>query len=177
MVSNIDENKPVTGIDQPAKVIRDNFAITKVEIEDLQAIKLDRNGDNMLGVLKLVQISTVNLPSPAANISGILFNADTSSLSFSNGLSWIDVINTVLTGSAVLDFNSISPSNFEDLTINVSGAVIGNEVALGLPSIPAAGIIFNAFVSAANTVTIRAHNNSGISVDPGNATYNVRVFQ
>jgi hypothetical protein len=53
---------------------------------------------------------------------------------------------------------------------------VGDEVALALPVAPAAGIVFNAFVSAANTVTIRASNITATAVDPDAATYGVIVI-
>jgi len=53
----------------------------------------------------------------------------------------------LLTATAALDFPSISAVSQADLTITVTGAVVGDEVALALPAAPAAGIVFNAFVS------------------------------
>jgi len=82
----------------------------------------------------------------------------------------------VLSGSASLNFGSIAAAAQADLTITVTGAAAGDEVIMGLPAAPAAGIVFNAFVSAANTVTIRASNISAASVDPAAATYNVIVL-
>ncbi len=124
MVSNIDESKPNTGIDQPVQVIRDNFAITKVEIEDLQASKIDRNGDNMLGVLGLNQVATIDLPSPAANVSGILYNVDTSSLSYSNGLVWINIG----TGGDLLSTNDLS--DVSDSQISIDNLTTTNTVTV-----------------------------------------------
>jgi hypothetical protein len=37
--------------------------------------------------------------------------------------------------------------------------------------------VFNAFVSAANTVTVRASNITGTAVDAAAATYSVAVFK
>lgn len=82
----------------------------------------------------------------------------------------------LLTASAALDFPSISAVSQASLTITVTGAAVGDEVAMGLPAAPAAGIVFNAFVSAANTVTIRATNVTAAPVDPASATYSVLVF-
>jgi len=84
---------------------------------------------------------------------------------------------TILTGSNTLDFGSIASLGLEDLTITVTGAAVGDEVALGLPAAPTSGIIFNTFVSAADTVTVRAHNYTAGAIDPASATYSVRVFQ
>jgi hypothetical protein len=47
---------------------------------------------------------------------------------------------------------------------------------MALPAAPAAGLIFNAFVSATNTVTIRASNITALAVDPAAATYGVIVI-
>ena len=86
-------------------------------------------------------------------------------------------VNTVLTGSAALDFASIASLGQADLTIAVASAVVGDEVALGLPAAPTAGLIFNAFVDSAGSVTVRAHNYTAGAIDAASATYNVRVFQ
>lgn len=80
------------------------------------------------------------------------------------------------TASASLDFPSISAVSQADLTITVAGAAVGDEVAMALPAAPTAGIVFNAFVSAANTVTIRASNITASPVNPAAATYGVLVF-
>lgn len=84
-------------------------------------------------------------------------------------------ITKVLSATASLDFGSISAASQANLTITVTGAAVGDEVVMALPAAPAAGIVFNAFVSAANTVTIRASNITASPVDPGAATYGVIV--
>jgi hypothetical protein len=85
-------------------------------------------------------------------------------------------ITKALSASASLDFGSISTASQASLTITVTGAAVGDEVIMALPAAPAAGLVFNAFVSAANTVTIRASNISGAPVDPAAATYGVIVL-
>lgn len=82
----------------------------------------------------------------------------------------------IRTASASLNFPSIAAVSQADLTITVAGAATGDEVTMGLPTVPAAGIVFNAFVSATDTVTIRASNITAAAVDPAVATYNVIVF-
>lgn len=86
-------------------------------------------------------------------------------------------LTAVLEASAALNFASIATTASEDLTITVTGAAVGDQVALGLPAAPAAGLVFNAFVSAANTVTVRASNITGTGVDAASATYSVVVFK
>ncbi|HYE32131.1 MAG TPA: hypothetical protein VEH27_11930 [Methylomirabilota bacterium] len=76
-----------------------------------------------------------------------------------------------------LNFGSIAAAASADLTIAVAGAVVGDSVALGLPAAPTAGIVFMAFVSATDTVTVRATNITGSGVDPASADYRVTVIQ
>lgn len=85
-------------------------------------------------------------------------------------------ITKILTGQAALDFPSIAAASQATLNITVNGAAVNDEVIMGLPAAPAAGIVFNAFVSAANTVTIRATNVTAAAVDPASATYSVIVL-
>jgi hypothetical protein len=84
-----------------------------------------------------------------------------------------------LTGSATLDFGSISANSYEDLTVTVTGAADGDVVAIGVPNGSVANdVIFTAWVSAANTVTIRAtNNNSSTSRDPASGTFKAFVYK
>jgi hypothetical protein len=87
-----------------------------------------------------------------------------------------NTITKVLSASASLDFASINAGAQASLTITVTGAAVGDEVIMALPAAPAAGLVFNAFVSATDTVTIRASNISGSPVDAAAATYGVIVI-
>jgi hypothetical protein len=84
-------------------------------------------------------------------------------------------VSKILTASASLNFPSISAVSQADLTITVTGAAVGDEVMMALPAAPTAGLVFNAFVSAADTVTIRASNITASPVDAAAATYGVIV--
>lgn len=95
--------------------------------------------------------------------------------SYYNGTRWYNTPQE-LAGSATLDFGPIAAGTQADLTLTVTGAQTGDTVALGLPPAPTAGIVWNAFVSATNTVTLRASNISGSPVDPVAALYKVKVF-
>ncbi len=83
----------------------------------------------------------------------------------------------VLTKTATLDFASIATTASEDLTIAVAGAAVGDPVSLGLPAAPAAGLVFFAFVSAADVVTVRAMNITGTGVNAASASYKVAVHK
>lgn len=85
-------------------------------------------------------------------------------------------ITELAAATASLNFGSIATLAQADLTITVIGAAVGDYVMLSLPAAPTAGIVFNAFVSAADTVTIRATNATAGSVDPAAATYGVLVI-
>lgn len=94
----------------------------------------------------------------------------------SAAVSGTDYAKVPLTATATLDFGSIAAAASEDLTVTVTGAVVGYSVSVGLPAAPAAGIVWDAFVSAADTVTIRATNITAGAVDPASATYRATVF-
>lgn len=87
-----------------------------------------------------------------------------------------NTITKVLSASSSLDFGSISAASQASIEVTVTGAAVGDEVIMALPAAPAAGLVFNAFVSAANTVTIRASNITASPVDPAAATYGVIVI-
>ncbi len=84
--------------------------------------------------------------------------------------------NGVLAASAVLDFPSTSSNSTQDLTITVTGAIDGDPVSLGVPAGSATSGVFFAFVSAADTVTVRFYNPSGGSVNPTSGTFKVKVI-
>lgn len=86
-------------------------------------------------------------------------------------------VSAIFKGSASLDFASIAAAASADLTITVTGAAVGDSVALALPAAPAAGLVFNAFVSATNTVTVRASNITALAVDAAAATYGAVVIR
>ena len=81
-------------------------------------------------------------------------------------------------GSAVLDFRARGGGLCDDLTLPVTGAVVGNTVSHSLPAdlSGAARSVFNAWVSATDTVTIRHCSING-SNDPPAATYTVVVVK
>lgn len=86
-----------------------------------------------------------------------------------------DLVDKTKSASAALDYPSIAAGGSEDLTITVTGAVVGDTVSLGLPNPPPAGLTFDAFVSAADTVTIRASNITAAPIDPASQTYRATV--
>lgn len=85
---------------------------------------------------------------------------------------------TRLTGTATLDFGSVTAQSFVDLTVTVTGAVTGDAVSLGTPTAAiTAGIAFTAWVSAADTVTVRAHNYTAGALDPASGVFRATVIR
>lgn len=107
----------------------------------------------------------------ARSVAGIVLGVD------SDGV-WVgESTRSDLTVAAALDFPSINAAASADLTITVPGAAVGDSVSLGLPAAPTAGLVFNGFVSAANTVTVRATNITAGAVDAASATYRATVLK
>jgi hypothetical protein len=82
----------------------------------------------------------------------------------------------VMSATAALDFPLTSAQNSADLTITVNGAATGDTVDLGVPT---AAILANsdytAWVSAANTVTVRFNNYSAGAQNPTSGTFRAQV--
>lgn len=83
----------------------------------------------------------------------------------------------ILRASQVIDYGSIAAGASEDQTITVTGAAVGDPVIIGLPSAIETGLVFTAFVSASNTVTLRASNITGSPINPASATFNAMVLR
>lgn len=82
-----------------------------------------------------------------------------------------------LVATATLDFANTAAGAISDLTVAVTGAVVGDVVAIGAPSIPNKGTYFG-WVSATDVVTIRfANNDLTTAKDPSSGTFKVRVFK
>jgi hypothetical protein len=85
-------------------------------------------------------------------------------------------VNHGLTASATLNFPSTTTLLSADLTITVTGAADGDIVSLGVPNTAVnANTSYSAWVSAANTVTVRFNNYSSGTVDPASALFKVFV--
>lgn len=82
-----------------------------------------------------------------------------------------------IVATATLDFGNVVAGAIADLTVTVTGAVVGDVVAIGAPTIPNKGTYFG-WVSATNTVTVRyANNDLTTAKDPSSGTFKVRVFK
>lgn len=83
-----------------------------------------------------------------------------------------------LTATATLNFPSTVTQTDADLTITLAGASIGDAVVLGTPNgAVSAGSAYSAWVSAANTVTIRLSVYGTSAADPASGVFRVSVLK
>ncbi len=76
-----------------------------------------------------------------------------------------------------IDLASIPANNSTDFTIAVTGAAVGDTCSCGPSTTIVAGLSWNCFVNAANTVTIRVATIGGAAIDPTSNTWKVNVFK
>jgi hypothetical protein len=85
-------------------------------------------------------------------------------------------VNHGLVFTATLNFASTNAQSSNDQTIAATGAALGDVVSLGVPNAAVnANTSYSAWVSAANTVTVRFNNYSSGTVDPASALFKVFV--
>ncbi|MCG2613745.1 hypothetical protein LZZ85_05615 [Terrimonas sp. NA20] len=81
-----------------------------------------------------------------------------------------------LTATATLDFGNTAAQTSSDLTITVNGVGDGDAVSIGIPNASRnANSSFEAWVSTANTVTVRFNNYSSGSINPTSGSFRVAV--
>lgn len=86
-------------------------------------------------------------------------------------------LSAALQATATLDWGSIGAQAAADKTVAVTGAAVGDIVAASPNTTLEAGLAFNAWVSAADTVTIRLHNYSAGAIDPASRSWKVAVLK
>ncbi|HYN54398.1 MAG TPA: hypothetical protein VES38_06810 [Methylotenera sp.] len=84
-------------------------------------------------------------------------------------------IGGVLSGSAVYDTASLIDGAGATTTITVTGAALG-DFAMVSAGVDLAGITVTAYVSAADTVSVRLQNESGGTLDLASTTLRARVL-
>lgn len=119
-----------------------------------------------------VVISTVN---NAAALAEKFRVVSTGGISWNSGA----VLKKVLSATATLDFASTAAGASSDLTITVTGAASGDVVSIGVPNgSTVANSSFSAWVSAADTVTVRFVDNALVgAADPPSGTFRAQVNQ
>ena len=100
-------------------------------------------------------------------------NTAESILSLAAGGKIVDVLHA----TAVIDFGSIAANISLDSDVTIAGARENDICIVAPPYAPDAEIQFTAFVESANTVTVRAGNNSAGAVNPASGTYRIMVYK
>ena len=87
-------------------------------------------------------------------------------------------LDKTLTATATLDFPITAGNASSNLTVTVTGAADGDVVFVGAPNASvAANSSYTAYVSAANTVTVKFANSSIVAIDPASGTFRVSVLK
>ena len=83
-----------------------------------------------------------------------------------------------LTTNPSLDFGSTNSGTYSDVTTTLSGAADGDALVLGVVNAAvAAGTDYKAWVSSANTVTVRFINNNGVTIDPPARNFRISIVK
>lgn len=85
----------------------------------------------------------------------------------------------ILTDTATLDFGVITAHDQEILTVTITGVVLSDVVTLGIPqsTMNTEKLSFNAWVSSADTVSIKCYNFDGANIDPASGLFKIKVFK
>lgn len=117
--------------------------------------------------------STYSLPTSHANIMPV-YNGDYILRVEDNGFSKKQFWVKVLKASATLDFPNTNSGTYNDLTIPLTGAMVGDIVEIGTTVLLTGGQ-FNAFVSTNGVVTVRFTNNTASAIDPPSGDFKIRI--
>jgi hypothetical protein len=94
-------------------------------------------------------------------------------IKFTGGSLGLDLYKVI----ALLDVPITGPQTSSDTPFTVTGAALGQPVILGVPNVASsANTNYTAWVSAANTVTIRFNNYSSSSVNPPSGSFTIVVL-
>ena len=87
-------------------------------------------------------------------------------------------VTDVLTATSTIDFPSISANTTSDSpNITVTGAAVGNVVMVAPPAAIESGLVITGYVSAANTVKVRAANVTASPINPASGSFRVVVVK
>jgi hypothetical protein len=117
----------------------------------------------------------------ATRIVGADADGDLDIVEIGTGLEMVagELKQKILVASDSLDFPSVDIRSTEALSITVAGAALSDPVTLGIPnsSTTNVNVIFTAYVSAADTVVIRATNIGFAAADPAIGLFKVIIHK
>lgn len=82
-----------------------------------------------------------------------------------------------VSASSAINFGSIPDGACLENTLTLTGAALGDPVALGMSADLGTGLQASVAVSAADTAKIKVCNHSGAAVDPASITFTARVVR
>ncbi len=83
-----------------------------------------------------------------------------------------------LTTTVTLNFANTAANSSTDINVTLNGAESGDAISLGTPpDAMNANSTFTAWVSAANTVTVRFNNYSTAAIDPASGSFKIAVLK
>jgi len=149
------------------------------------------NGKQSIGTTSNTALLHLAAGTAAANTAPLKFTSGTNLATPENGTVEFDGTNyfvtsantrytlaKTLTATETLDFTNTAAQSSSNLTVTLTGAADGDAVSLGIPnSAVNDNSSYSAWVSAANTVTIRFNNYSSAAIDPANGTFRISVIK
>jgi hypothetical protein len=165
--------------DDPTLALGDNYSIFSQPVR----INNDFTWNSPTALLHL-EAGTTTL-APLKFMSGpLLTSAENGAVEYSNPNYFVTAGTTryYLTKSFYnygdLDFPNTAAQSSSDLTIAVTGAAVGDPVALGIPNGSVlANSTYTAWVSSANNVRVRFNNFSSGALNPASGTFRVSVIK
>jgi hypothetical protein len=149
------------------------FNSPNIEASAQLAVVSTTRGTVPAPLMTSTQRNAIGSPATALQV----YNSSDKTVDVYDGTRWNNTPNG-LKGSATLDFGNTAAQSSADLTITVTGAADGDIVIVGpVNASTNANSCFTAWVSAANTVTVRFNNYSSAAIDPASGTFKVYVIK
>ena len=82
--------------------------------------------------------------------------------------------------TATIDFGNIAADSFLTSDVALVGTTRDNAdpaAVIVMPQAPQTGVLFNAYVQAADNIRIRATNVTPAAIDPGSLVFSILVFE
>ncbi len=84
----------------------------------------------------------------------------------------------VLTATSTINFAELLANTTADSSgITVTGAAVGDAVMVGVPAAIESGLVVTGYVSAADTVKVRAANVTASPINPASGSFTVVVIK
>ena len=130
------------------------------------------NGGATIGTMATTSSLTHVIGVNSSNTIGEIGVGD--GIKLTSGFLGLDMFRTITVGT---DFPNTNAQSSSDITSTVTGASVGQPVLLGVPNTAvSANTNYSAWVSAANTVTIRFNNYSSSAVNPSAGSFYIVVI-